>query len=278
MTNRYNPLRIEDLHHRNERHGKILVYRNSLGWTPEDAAVGSTFAMWMSDAPPATAGADDDEFADVSGGVPGGWTEVDHGSHTLVVEDDAGVIISQATHAGISIAGIYKAIPSGNFTAWTKVSLSGINDVNALGGGLALFQDATSSTGDIITWQVTYDANLVALHVIHWSAYNAFSSILATHNLNLPDVAGNAVLPSAVHLRIRRSGTTYAFDASSDGLGWIRVYSNTIAFTPTHYGLVVNNQNTGADAAARFAFFRYRDSDIGIYGVLGGDRVVIVRE
>ena len=246
---------------------------NGVKWAaPGAASFTPDFDIWMPDAPPASAGADDDEFADAAGaGAPTGWTEVDHGTTTTVSEEEYGLKLLQATHAGDSIAGVYKAIPSGDFSIVTKVSLAGLAEANFMVGGLALFQDATSSTGDIITHTLHQDATATAINVESWTAYNAFGAAVqgAVYTVD----AG----PTHAYLRIRRTGTTYAFDFSSDGIVFQRLHSGTLAFTPTHYGLVVNNVATGQDVAAIFPFFRYVASDVGIVGVMGGDRVGLTR-
>lgn len=245
--------------------GQWSVPAGGGGYSPD-------FDVWMPDAPPASAGADDDEFADAAGaGAPTGWTEVDHGTTTTVSEEDYGLKLLQATHAGDSVAGVYKAIPAGDFTVWTKVSLAGLAEANFVVGGLALFQDATSSTGDIATHTLHQDATATAINVETWNAYNSFKTGLQQV---VWTVDGG---PTHVYLRIRRTGTTYAFDFSTDGVSFQRLHSGTLAFTPTHYGLVVNNVASGADVAAIFPFFRYTASDVGIAGVLGGDRVGLTR-
>ena len=228
--------------------------------------------LYMPDAPPASAGADDDEFADAAGaGVPSGWTEVDHGTTTTVSEEEYGLKLLQATHAGDSVAGVYKAIPAGDFSIVTKVQLSGLAEANFVVGGLALFQDATSATGDIATHTLHQDATATAINVETWTAYNAFG---ASVQQVIWSTDGG---PTHVYLRIRRTGTTYAFDFSTDGVAFQRLHSGTLSFTPAHYGLVVNNVASGQNVAAIFPFFRYVASDVGIVGVMGGDRVRVFR-
>lgn len=226
------------------------------------------YDKWDPDAAPSSAGADDDEFADAAGaGVPSGWTEVDHGTHQTVSEEEYGLKLIQATHAGDSVSGIYKAIPAGDFTIVTKVSLSGLSEANFVVAGLGLFQDATSSTGDIATHTLHQDATATAINVETWTAYNAFGSSLQQV---VWSVDGG---PTHVYLRIRRTGTTYAFDFSTDGVAYQRLHSGTLSFTPTHYGPVINNVASGADVMGVFSFFRYTASDVGITGVLGGNRI-----
>jgi hypothetical protein len=74
-----------------------------------------------------------------------------------------------------------------------------------------------------------------------------------------------------VYFRIRRTGTTYGFEASTDGLNWTRWYSGTIPFTPTHFGPIHGRANQLN--ATRFHFFRYVASDVGLYGLARGRRI-----
>lgn len=228
---------------------------------------GSSFNIWMPDAPPTSAGAEDDEFADASGGVPTGWTEVDHGTHLAVDEDEAGLELSN-TNAGGSYenAGIYKAIPAGDFTIWTKVSLVGPFNSNYAVGGLALWEDATDITKKVTPfYYYSYSSNLT-LECQNYTNYNTFASSNASQNTN------NKLVTTGMYLRVRRSGTTYAFDWSTDGIGWLRVFSGSLSFTPTHFGPVAGVNTASTDHHARFAFFRYVASDVGITGLVKGNR------
>lgn len=228
--------------------------------------------MWAPDAAPASPNSEDDEFDGAQGaGAPTGWTEIDHGSHTTVSEEEYGLRLSQATHAGNSLAGVYKAIPAGDFTMWTKVHLSGLSEQNTIAAGMGLLQDATSSTGDMVTFSLHQNGTQTSVTVETRADYATFTATV--QNIAVTVDAGI----NMVYLRVRRSGTTYAFDFSTDGLLWQRIHSGTISFTPAHIGLLMNNENTGADAAAAFRFFRYTASDVGITGVLGGDRIRVFR-
>lgn len=233
------------------------------------AAYRATFANIYSPLiPPISVTATDDEFADESGSIPSGWTEIDFGSVMAITEDEAGLALTGTNVAGYSAAGMYKAVPAGDFTIWTLVSLSG----NALAGtqiaGLALFQDATSSTGDLISLDLKYN-NGADTRITRetWTAYNATPTTTFAHNLDLD------IQPTHTFLRIRRTGTTYSFDFSTDGVGWmLAATSGTISFTPTHFGLISVNNGSGVTTVARFQFFRYIASDVGTTGSVDGDR------
>lgn len=226
-------------------------------------------SAWVSETPPVSAGAQDDEFADNSGGVPGGWTEVDFAATLTATEDKAGLKLFCATHSGNQISGLYKTIPGGDFTIVTKYSASEYFGTTIF-GGLALWVDATDITKGVVTfglWQDTADSE-IAVH--SWTAYNSALSTLTAVVLSADiDVTG-------FWLRIRRTGTTYAFDMSLDGEAWLRIRTGTLSITPTHYGPYLNNANTGGDASARFALFRYLASDVGFPADVSGDVLTLI--
>ena len=225
--------------------------------------------VWNPDGVPANAGALDDEFLDDSGGTPSGWTEVDFDGNLTVSEDNGGLSLLQASHAGNSIAGIYKADPTGDITFWTKISISGPSDTGFQRTGLALFQDATTSTADMIIFALSITATDIGIFLFLFNQYNSFNSTVAS---KLANDSTTGILPTAVYLRIRRNGTTYNFEASTNGVGWQRVHSGTITFTPSHLGLILDNSTTSVDVMARFQFFRSIASDVGLTGLAEGRR------
>lgn len=226
-------------------------------------------SIWQPDAPPPSAGAQDDEFRDNSGGLPGGWTESDFAGTSAPIEDAQGLKLTQ-TSASNQISGIYKAIPAGDFTIWTRVSVGAPAVTNNMHGGIGLWEDATNSTGDIISFVLDTRSTGINIGLERFSQYNAFLSSL----ISLQQLSPGAG-PTSFYLRIRRAGTTYSFDVSRGGVGWVQVYSSTLAFTPTHFGLIVNNNGTGLSGEARFSYFRYVASDVGMAGLAEGDRVFL---
>lgn len=218
------------------------------------------FSIWCPDAPPAVAGADDDEFADASGGLPAGWTEFDPDVIQTVGEDEQGLTLLQATHGGDNMTGIYKAIPAGNFTIAAKVGTLGVPSYAA--AGMALWENAAGNNG-IYTIELRYGAS--GVYVIRWTNKTTKAVELWP--------GGENVLTD-VYMRIRRNGTTYYFDVSVLGIGWVQMYTTgSLAFVPSHYGLYINNSGTFNNLVGRFGFFRYKNSDVGITGLLEGDRV-----
>lgn len=230
--------------------------------------------IWQPDAAPASPNANDDEFADESAGVPNGWTEMDFDGTTTVTETAAGLIMTQTTHANDGVVGIYKVLPAGDFTIYTRVSLltvdTGANQT--FRAGITLYEDATSSTADlaIVTWQFNpSNAGPAGGTNLH-TAYNAAPSGLGSASGSFSPMKSH----NGAYLRLRRNGTNYTFDVSDDGIGWSLGWTSfTLGFTPAHMGLSVNNVNTGETCAARFGFFRYLASDAGALGIMEGRRV-----
>jgi len=228
--------------------------------------------LWLPDAPPLSPGADDDEFADASGGVPGGWTEYDHGALQTVDEDAAGAELIQSTHAGSALSGIYKALPGAgvDFTYWTKVSLSGLGVTSTIAAGIALLEDAAVSTGDVRTYMLRANATQGEIAVHPWTAYNALGAATVTHAISV-DTG-----PTSLYLMVRRTGTTYAFSYSTDGLGWMRTLSTgALGIVPIHIALCMDNIASAADVSARFKFYRHVASDVGLTPLMGGRRVTV---
>lgn len=235
------------------------------------AGLSAAGTHWWPMAKPASPSTENDEFADASGGVPSGWTEVDHGSVTTVDEAVDGLRLTQSTHTGHSVAGIYKTIPAGDFTIWTRASIYAISTgASQLAiGGLCLYQDATSSTSDMFLFYTGLAAsNVPEIAAFTITQYNGTGT-------GVVSASGNrSTVPPSVYLRIRRTSTTYHFDLSYDGVGAYRLYTtSSLGFTPTHYGLAVDNLNSGADIRGVFSFFRYTASDIGILAPWEGRRV-----
>lgn len=229
--------------------------------------------VWMPDISPLVPSVHDDEFADASLGIPDGWTEFDYDSNTTIVETSEGLRVTQSSNASLtSLAGVYKSIPAGDFTIWTKAATSFVSSTGAVMVGLALFQNATSKSGDIVTIDAILDTGQAGR--IGANSYISYSVAGPTSYTDLT-MGSRSILPSAFYFRIRRTGTTYSFDFSTDGIGWARIYTGSISFIPLHYGLVMTNVASGEDISASFSFFRYVDSDVEVGGLMYGDRVQV---
>ena len=227
---------------------------------PGGGSVTPVYTKWDQDAPPSSAGACDDEFNDASFDTAK-WTEFDPNSVLTITEADYGLTFDETTRAGDNIVGCYQTIPAGDFSIITKVSLSAIRSTVCF-TGLALWENPADTSKGIYTLDFQKASNVNSIEVLRFNNHN---------NINSATIAINDILiGDTAYLRIRRTGTTYGFDWGLDGLGWERIYSGSLAFTPTKFGLILNNVNTGVTIRARFDFFRYKSSDVGFVGVLEG--------
>jgi len=242
-----------------------LYYRRSDGTEIElvpGAVPPSDFTVWDADAHPLTPSIYDDEFDDSAFDAVL-WTEFDPGGFLTLSENETGLIFDQATDPGDDIAGVYQAIPSGDFCITAKLSLTALNANYAL-IGLILFDDASNPAEDLYTWHLVYRAADQKLEVIRWTNYTTPGALLD----GITDVA----LATDLYLRIRRISTTYYFDWSTDGIGWRQEYSDTLVFTPDDFGIFVNNVGQGITIRGIASFFRYTNS--GAFNqILQGDRV-----
>ena len=231
-------------------------------------AGGSTYAKWDPEAPPSSPSAYDDEFDDDSFDT-GLWTEFDPSSVLTLSEDAEGLVGSIAYDAGDDICGVFQDIPSGDFTITTKVSLRGLH-LNYLSGGIALWQNAGSAptTSDIQTFGITYEGTSLSLQCQYFQDYYNFMS-------NMKRVNDTSWPATSYFFRIRRDGTTYNFDYSLDGKGWIRFTAGALNFTPTEFGVFANSSQTTGPPSVVWQFFRYKNSDIGQQGKLEGQKVYV---
>lgn len=221
----------------------------------------TSLGVWMPDAPPTSVGALDDEFKGASGGVPPGWTEADLDSRLTIVEDARGFVLFTMTAAATNnLAGMWVTDPTGDITFWAKVSLLGARVNTTLGIGWA--QDPTSVTADYHIVRLTFDATGMYFLTTIFTAQNVFSS----NPVSLADVIGS----SSGYLRCRRTGTTYSFDFSTDGIGWIQLSTGSISFTPTKLGFWGYNNDASNSKVWLAHFFRSIASDVGPMGVASG--------
>jgi len=230
------------------------------------AAVGSSaadFTVWDPLAPPVAPSAYDDEFSDSS--LDDKWTEFDPDAHLTVTEEASGLNLVHGAYSGDDVVGIYQTIPAGNFTIWTAVSLLA-PAIDYVRMGLALWENPADTSKGIQQWRLGYNTASPYRDVCveRFNNYQSWNS--TPFNLG-------AISPGGVYLRLRRNGTTYFFDVSEDGIGWMQCYSAALAFTPTKFGLGVNLNCATSGLRGLAQFFRYLDSDVGATGLVGGWRI-----
>lgn len=238
------------------------------GVSSTTGTVETVYWAWDPDAPPASPSAYDDEFDDDSFDT-GLWTEYDHGSVQTITEGSQGAVFTFTGDGSASkTAGAYQAIPAGDFTIDAKISITGVWAI-ASGAGLAVFEDASSSSGNFYFIRMGPRSADNRLGVGYFTAWDTLNSEKASR---LP-----LGIPSHAYFRIQRTSTTYRFSWSSDGVGWIQLLSTnaaTMGFTPTHFGpLLLNSSSSAAFMTVRF--FRYQASDTGQNAPISGRKMPI---
>lgn len=228
--------------------------------------------VWCPDAPPASPSGTDSEFSAGSSGVPSGFTEYDHGSVLTVDESSTykKLLFTATSGSFPTLSGIYKAVPAGDFTIWTKVHIIG-QRADYVWAGLALFEDATSSTGNVENLALSNRSSSgpTGISQFELTAYNAYNS----------DRLGLNALPHFQHIyfRWRRNSTSYFPGWSFDGETFIENSSSaiTVGFTPAHFGLAIQN-SSGITVKCTFDFFRYVASDVGVNGIMNGAAISLL--
>jgi hypothetical protein len=216
--------------------------------------------LYLPDWPPSSAGAGDDEFADNSAGVPSGWTEWDVGARLTVAEGEDG---TKMTWAGdfSELSGMRKAIPAGDFSLITKISLSATGNFE---GGIFLAEDlaANPSTADVQTLMMRYDGGMLfSIAAQRWSAYN---SLLSTNFFTSSRTHGGTI-----YLRWRRISTNLHADYSFDGLSWLRMgaaFAEPFTIAHVVLGGAARNSDGGT---AYFRFYRETTSTAIAQPLLG---------
>jgi hypothetical protein len=199
-------------------------------------ASGGTVPIYLPDAAPASAHADDDEFADAS--IGGAWTQFDPGSAFTFAEGDNGLEISRAS-SNAKWAAVYRAIPSGD---WALMVHAVMNcDIPAASqefdcGMLLMEGSPPGSTSDFYAWAMRTEVAAIGrdISLARWSDYQTFNANV------FAATAAHSADKSDWFLRIRRISGTYFFDWSSDGIGWTEsVNISSPAFTISQIGLGV---------------------------------------
>lgn len=221
------------------------------------------------DTPPASPSGSDDEFSSTQSGTPTGWTGVNWSGLTTsnVNTTKPGALwVENAQNGGgtpFLQRHLLKAIPAGDFTIVAPVCHTGIfpsaGSTNRM-VGLSLADGTTSGAGNQVLCMSAVDSTGYKRFALR---YTNFTGASAATYLN---ATGD---PQDQYVRIRRSSTTYFFGWSPDLRVWYEaagVTAATFTFTPTHFGLMVRNDATGAVQQAAFDFFRYAASATAVFG------------
>jgi len=222
----------------------------------------TTFTTWSPDAPPLAPSALDDEFDDASFDTDL-WTEFDPGGLLAVSENETGLILDELTQAGDDLCGIYQPIPPVDFSITAKIAQIALA-ANFGIAGLILWQDAANPATGLYIWDFGFSAAAQAIELTRFTNYTTFHSHLYQ--------ASDAIIATHIYLRIRRISATYYFDWSSNGIGWRQCWSGALAFAPQHFGIGLNNVNSGITIRGVATFFRH--TPYGTFNlILQGDRI-----
>lgn len=243
-----------DLNASTTKHGLLLKLDGSTSkflradgtWSNPPGATGDSARTWLADLVPASPHADDDEFD--NGSISGSWSTWDPASYLTFSEGDEGLKFSGTGNATNRWGGKYKAVPASEFAAIAKFNV-GSADVGANGTSLGLFV-----ADDLGTAPTTADfrqiENIGALNTTStaaisrtWNAYNGSTSASTS----------TGSTPPALYVRIRVNGTSMKTDYSYDGKWWHHHSTNTLGFTPVHYGIsFLQNDAVAGEAFCRF--------------------------
>lgn len=232
---------------------------------------GTTFNMWMADAPPDSANSKDDEFdGDLS--TWNYWNPAGVATSSYIESDR---LIIKRTTSGQSYSGLYQVAPTQlggvdyEYSFWTRVSW-GNKEANYPAVGLIIAQDiaANPSTSPFKSF-VLVDIGDMRLEVLNWNRYNSYSGTPYQ----------KAVYQQSVYLRIRvtysnsSNLTTMYFDHSSDGIGWEYLGSLNESGHYLYFGVAIDNNNSSSPQQIGYwDFFRATNSS-DFYQIMSGSRV-----
>lgn len=210
--------------------------------------------FWDPDFPPSSPSALDDEFA--GSALDSRWIGINTSSATLLVAN--GMLKVRAPSGGI-LGSILQALPSGDFTAITKLSESITSDSSSLGIGVLISSSNVAGSGSQMA--AAYGA---------YGQQAPYSQLLSMSNFGNPSANfyGRQNQPVR-YLKIRRVGSNYYWGVSPDGLIWNDL-NFTPSFTPGFIGLCWVNSS---DVAANFGFEFFRIFQSGAAEVVPGSWV-----
>ncbi len=218
-------------------------------WTDIGTAGGAfAEATYLPDLRPTSPHADNDEFND--GSVSGSWTTWDFATLQSEAEGANGLELTQTGNGTVRWSGKYKAVPNSEFAVIMKVALNAESSSTGGAVAIAVFQDATSSTGDFRTIELDIALNTTSTAIV--------SRTFAAYNNGTPSASTTspAVPATAVYLRVRCNGTSMKTDYSSDGHNWKMHSSVTLGFTPAQVGPAVLGIDNAIPYTATFRFYR----------------------
>lgn len=224
------------------------------------AALSSTSTIWMPDAPPAAPNALDWEGdADITQ-----WTDWDFGARQgAPAYANRHLVLDYTGAAGIAWSGVYQAVGTTQYVVVAKI-LPLTLLANATRVGLALFQDATVNTADLVAAFRYAGTTGNRAYVATYTAYNGVETV---------NFGTDYVMPQYMRWRVNGTAATPGF--SEDGVSWYEGPAMTLGFTPAHFGPVVL-ATAVTTVALKMAFFRVVDGVSGLDSVTTGNAVRVL--
>lgn len=175
----------------------------------------------------------------------------------------------QGSVSGDYVSGITRALPAGDFTVETFVTGSYIPnpDPNSYMLYGFMLMDGVTGTSPFLFYTVF--ENYVFHTYINAQPYVRYNFKIDANVILIESVGTNA---NGMFLRLRKNGTNYYGDISKDGISWKQMFATALGYTPTHIGLGVQFLLSFPRYTAKYQFFRYTDSDVGLNGHIGGQR------
>ena len=214
-------------------------------------ATGRSYAANPGDKPPSVSSSYDDEFEDVT--LDAKWVQTNWGASTSAWTTAGSLIIRDPGSAN----------PAVRILAQTLVTSSTWNITAKVSGNLKTiaFQQVgivvrNNTTGRMMSYTFNTNNTDRLLYINKWNSYGSYNADV------LDGAATNNSGIAPVYLRIQRDSTNISFWASSDGISWNQIFSETrttfIESTNVidRIGLMLNVQNTTLTAQGSYAWFR----------------------
>jgi hypothetical protein len=229
-----------------QRSGTALV-----GTTPA-AAVGSvTGGVWLPEAPPLSAHADNHEFA---GASKAAWTIFDPLALGFAVADQSPTWLKTTVpfNATTRLLAYWRACPpEAEWSIWAKISPTWIPATGSFDCDLMVMEGSSTTTKWAGIRSQSSGTTTLQVTSMTWANYNSGPVAFGTPN-NL--------VTATTFLRFGYDGTSFFAYWSVDGVMWFQLGTVAKTFTPVNVGFAFNNtQNSGT----KYAYVDFYRVEIG---------------
>jgi hypothetical protein len=209
-------------------------------------------------ATPETANAADVECSESVAGLTL-WNPSSNSS-TLTFDNGTALLTAKRRSAN-AWAAAYKTVPSGSWSAWSKVTLQAPSDSGERLCGMIIWDSAPDTSSDF-QYVMSYSNSTTQMNQVYvqsWTNWETFSAT-QVNAFSYPWIANG----SWFRVRYDSSTPRLSYDISNDGISWNIVHTTTSPlFTPTHVGILGSRVSATAahgDAEVRFPFLRFSAS------------------